>query len=414
MRAGASVAQPGPRGVNAPPEPPPLAWPAQLGLCAAAFFAITAEALISMLLPLWALARGFDAQALGVLVALGSVAPMLLAPAIGALCDRYGDRQVLLVAAAGTCLSALAYAPAPGFVAACVVQLLGGFVRSTSWSAAQTYAVRRVPEVQRTQVMGRFSFAGSVGMLAAPVMAGWLIGRGGIGAGFWLLAAWGAGLFVVALVMPPSRAAPVRVSPWRVAGRAYQGMWPLLARPALAIIMALTLLRLGAASVNASFYPVYLAQAGMSTATIGMMFALINGSLSLGSLAAGAVTRRRGAEALLLGSIAVSTVSICAVPLTDSPVLIGLLSALHGAGLGLSLPTLLAVIGTATPVHERGQVIGLRTVFNRLGYLVVPVLLGVLVARVPIAGAFAITGAGLLALLALTAVWIRNSGVRLD
>lgn len=414
MRATVSVSQPGPGCVNALPEPPPLALPAQAGLCAAAFFAITAEALIGMLLPLWALTRGFDAQALGVLVAVGSVAPLLLAPAVGALCDRYGDRQVLLAAAAGTCLSALAYAPAPGFAAACVVQLLGGFTRSTSWAAAQTYAVRRVPEAQRTQVMGRFSFAGSVGMLTAPVMAGWLIGLGGIDAGFWLLAAWGGGLFVVALVMPRSRGAPARVSPWRVASSAYRGMWPLLARPALAVIMALTLLRLAAASVNASFYPVYLTQVGLSTATIGMMFALINGSVSLGSLAAGAVSRRRGTEALLLGSIAMSTVSICAVPLTDSPVLIGLLSALHGAGLGLSLPTLLAAIGTATPAHERGQVIGLRTVFNRLGYLVVPVLLGVLVARLPIAGAFALTGAGLLVLLALTAVWMRTSGVRLS
>ena len=71
------------------PTAQPLGASAQLTLCAAAFFAITAEALIGMLLPLWALAHGFDAQALGVLVALGSVAPMLLAPGMGALCDHF-------------------------------------------------------------------------------------------------------------------------------------------------------------------------------------------------------------------------------------------------------------------------------------------------------------------------------------
>lgn len=386
---------------------------AQLGLCAAAFFAITAEALIGMLLPLWALDRGLGPQALGVLVALGSVTPLAAAPAVGALCDRYGDRSVLLWTAAGTAASALVYAPAPGFAAACVVQLLGGLTRSTSWVAAQSYAVRRVPEFQRARVMGRFSFAGSVGMLIAPALAGLLVRQGGIEAGFWLLAAWGMGLFAVGLALPATPQARVVASPWRVASAAYGHMWPLLARPALAVIMALTMLRLSAAAVNASFYPVHLAQAGLDSATIGMLFAAINGSVSLGALAAAPLARRRGTERLLIRSIALAVVAICLVPLTTQVWLIALLSALHGLGLGLSLPTLLAAIGTATPVHERGQVIGLRTVFNRVGYLVVPVAIGMLAARLPLAASFLIVGAVILALLALTGRAMRAGNVRL-
>jgi MFS family permease len=388
--------------LNARPEL--LGWPAQAGLCAAAFFAITAEALIGMLLPLWALERGLGAERLGVLVALGSIVPMVLAPGVGALCDRYGDRRVLIVTAAGTCASALLYAPAPGYLAACAVQLLGGLTRSTGWVAAQSYAVRRVPEVQRARVMGRFSFAGSVGMLVAPLLAGALVAHGGVRAGFWLLAAWGGGLVVVGLLLPAQRPGAARGSVLRVTVSGYARMVPMLAQPALAIIMILTLLRLGAAAVNASFYPVYLAQAGLGSAAIGAMFAAINGAVSVGSLTAAALVRRLGVGPLLVGAIALATVAVCAVPLTTRPWLIACLSALHGLGLGLSLPTLLTAIGTATPVHERGQVIGLRTVFNRLGYLVVPVGLGFLAARMGLAQAFAVIGGCLLGLLALT-VW---------
>lgn len=379
-------------------------------LGAAAFFGITAEALIGMLLPLWALERGFGAQAIGVLVALGSFSPLLFAPLAGVLCDRYGDRRMMLLTGALSAFSALCYGSAAGLGVACGVQLLGGLARSTAWVAAQSYAVRRVADVQRPKIMGRFSFSGSVGMLLAPLLAGWLITHQGISAGFLLMAAWSLGLTAVAWALPEVPRERLSTGPWHAAALGVMTMPRLLRRPALSVIMAFTLLRLAAAGVNASFYAVHLAAVGLSGGAIGGLFAVMNAAVAVGALAAARFARRAGPGNLLLGSVALATVSISAVPFTAYAPALAVLSALHGLGLGLSLPTLLAAIGARTVPAERGAVIGLRTVFNRLGYLATPLLLGMLAARMSLAMAFAVNGGLLLGCLALLAWMMRRLG----
>ena len=196
-----------------------------------------------------------------------------------------------------------------------------------------------------------------------------------------------------------------------------QGRWqalPLLAQASLMIVMLLTLLRLSAAAINASFYPVHLDQAGFSPAGIGLMFACINGAISVGSLGAAAVIRRSSVTRLLFGSIALSIVAISAVPFVVSPLAVGLLSALHGLGLGLSLPTLLSAIGRQTAPGQRGLVIGLRTLFNRLGYFAVPVLLGGLVHALGLRGAFVVSGCLILVPLAGTYAYLRHRRLTYD
>ena len=385
----------------------PALGPLQRALVyASAFFGITTESLIGMLLPLWAIERGLPPAQLGTAVALASFSPLLLAVPAGALCDRYGDRRVMLWAGLGAGVTAALYPLAGGFLAACALQLLGGLARSMSWLAAQSYAIRATPPGERNTFMGRFSFAGSVGMLLAPLAAGALVDWFGLTAGFLLMAVWGGLLAAVALPLPDRRDGVAQGTLWQVTGGAYRQALPLLGQASLMIVMLLTLLRLSAAAVNASFYPVHLDQVGFSPASIGLMFACINGAISVGSLAAAAVIRRTSMTQVLFGSIALSVLSISAVPFVRAPLVVGLLSALHGLGLGLSLPTLLAAIGRQTAPSQRGLVIGLRTLFNRLGYFAVPVLLGALVQIFGLRGAFVVTGALLLAALAATYAYL--------
>jgi predicted MFS family arabinose efflux permease len=381
---------------------------------ASAFFGITTESLIGMLLPLWALDRGLPPAQLGIAVALASLSPLLLAVPAGALCDRYGDRRIMLWAGLGAGVTAALYPLAGGFWTACGLQLFGGLARSMSWLSAQSYAIRATPAGERNSFMGRFSFAGSIGMLLAPLAAGALVSWLGLDIGFLLMAIWGGALALVALPLPDIRDHERVGTLLQVSGGAYRQALPLLGQAALMIVMLLTLLRLSAAAVNASFYPVHLDQIGFSAARIGLMFACINGAISLGSLLAAQMIRRSSMTTVLFGAIALSIVSISAIPFVISPLAVGLLSALHGLGLGLGLPTLLAAIGRQTAPSQRGLVIGLRTLFNRLGYFAVPVLLGGLVHGLGLRGAFVATGALLLAGLAGTYAYLRRSRLTYD
>ncbi len=397
-----------------PPAGAPLGPLQRALIYASAFFGITTESLIGMLLPLWALDRGLPPAQLGIAVALASLSPLLLAVPAGALCDRYGDRRVMLWAGLGAGVTAALYPLAGGFWTACGLQLLGGLARSMSWLSAQSYAIRATPPAERNSFMGRFSFAGSIGMLLAPLAAGAVVSWQGLGAGFLLMAIWGGLLVLVALPLPDIREHERVGTLWQVTGGAYRQALPLLWQAPLMIVMLLTLLRLSAAAVNASFYPVHLDQIGFSAARIGLMFACINGAVSLGSLLAAPIIRRSSMTTVLFASIALSTLSISAVPFATGPLAVGLLSALHGLGLGLSLPTLLAAIGRQTAPSQRGLVIGLRTLFNRLGYFAVPVLLGGLVHGLGLRGAFVATGALLLVSLAGTYAYLRRNRLTYD
>ncbi len=385
--------------MSADPAPRALGAPQRALVYASAFCGITTESLIGMLLPLWAVDRGLPPAQLGTAVALASLSPLLLALPAGALCDRYGDRRIMLWAGIGAALTAALFPLIDSFLAACALQLAGGLARSMSWLAAQSYALRAAPPARRNTIMGRFSFAGSIGMLLAPLLAGALVAGWGLSAGFALMAVWGGLLTLVALPLPDIREPGRSGTLWQVTGSAYRQALPLLAQTSLMIVMLLTLLRLSAAAVNASFYPVHLAAAGFSPATIGILFACINGAISVGSLSAAALIRHT---------------SISAVPFSTSLVVVGGLSALHGLGLGLSLPTLLAAIGRQTAPSQRGLVIGLRTLFNRLGYFAVPVLLGMLVQGMGLRWAFVITGAALLGLLGVTYGYLRRRRLAYD
>ncbi|WP_372716945.1 MFS transporter [Immundisolibacter sp.] len=394
---------------------PAALGPLRRGLIyASAFFGITTEALIGMLMPLWAVEHGLPPAQLGTVVAMASLSPLLLAIPAGALCDRYGERRIMLLAALGVGLTAATYPLVDGFLGACALQLLGGLARSMSWLAAQAYAVRAAPKAESHTFMGRFSFAGSIGMLLAPLLAGVLVAGYGLDAGFLLMALWGGALALVTLPLPDVRDSRSADKLWQVTTGAYKNALPLLLQVPLMIVMLLTLLRLSSAAVNASFYPVYLDQIGFSAAAIGVMFACINGAVSFGSLAAAMVIRRSSLNTVLFGSIALSMVSISLVPFASTHLTVGLLSALHGLGLGLSLPTLLTVIGRQTAPSLRGLVIGMRTLFNRLGYLAIPLVLGGLVHGFGLRGAFLATGAFLLLGLGGTYLYLRRSGLAYD
>ena len=86
------------------------------------------------------------------------------------------------------------------------------------------------------------------------------------------------------------------------------------------------------------------------------------------------------------------------VPFYHSLMAIAFWTLLHGIGQGISLPQILAAIGRHTDNSERGLVLGMRSMFNRVGYLFVPVTLGVLVQRSGLQVAFVTVASGLLLL----------------
>ena len=380
---------------------PPRIWLVH----ATAFFTLSTEALIGLLLPLLAVDRGLPPAMLGAMVAVGSVGSLLLAVPAGALCDYFGDRRLLIAMALIMAVTSALYPVAVWLPALALVQIFGGVARSNTWVAAQSYGVRAIDDAQRHRFTGHFSFAASIGMLVAPLGAGYCMEIWGVDAGFFFMAIWAGVVAVVACILPEHERPPRsgrRASVWSVSRGSYAAAWPLLFRPMLLLLLTLTLLRLSGAAMNATFFPVHLEQVGMSHFTIGLLVAVINAGNSVGSLLAAPLVKRGSSGAVIFLSMAVSTVSMALIPAFQDQLAITLLTLIHGTALGISLPILLAGLARHSKPQERGLVLALRAVFNRVGYLIAPLALGCLVAGYDILTAFLVLAAVVLTLLAVT------------
>lgn len=374
-------------------------------VCSGAFFAIATEALISLLLPLLVLRNELSLIQLGIVVAIGSVGPILFALPSGAFCDHFGDRRMMFLSALGVFFSSLAYTLFDDFILLCGVAMIGGLFRSISWVATQSYALRFISADRRQKFMGHFSFVAGMGMLISPLGAGYLAENVGLVSGFQFMACWGGMLMLVAWRLPEVERPLLPDRPMTaVILSSYRNALPLLARPVMLVIMAFTLLRLAAAAINASFYPVHLDNIGISATIIGQLFALMHVGTSVGTLIAAPLARRLSGPLILSASLLVSTAGVAVVPLFNALWPIALCTFLYGLGQGISLPQILAAIGRHADPAERGLVLGMRSMCNRVGYLFVPVILGAVAESAGLQFAFLSTGAGIILLVLVSTV----------
>lgn len=375
----------------------------------AALFSLSSEVLMGLALPLLAVERGLSPNTLGVLLAAATFGPILLALPAGALCDHFGDRKVLLVMASGIALTALFYPFTSSLAGLFLLQFVGGICRSNSWVAVQSYMVRVTAGEAQQRMAGTFSFSVNIGLLIAPVIGGAIYSTWGSTTAFGFIALWGCVYLLCAFLLPegPQRdvstlqqGAGLKPTPiWQICIHSYRAALPVFKRPMLVIMLAITLARLMSGGIDTSFYPVYLHEVGFAAAIIGVLMTLTNGGATVGSLLANQLANRMGLVPAMVWSIAASAVAIAVLPAFQSLLLIGVLSLIHGLTLGISMPLLLTGISQNSERHERGLILGLRSMFNKGGVMTAPLLMGFLVAGWGMLAGFLITGAIILLVL---------------
>lgn len=355
---------------------------------------------MGLALPLLAVERGLPHDTLGVLLAIAAFGPILLALPAGALCDHFGDKRVLLAMASGIAITSVFYPFVTSLAWLFVLQILAGICRSNSWVAVQSYMVRLAPVEMRQKISGKFAFYVNIGLLIAPLIGGAFYSAWGAGAAFGFMGFWGACYALFTYLLPELKDPHHDTEPaWKICIKSYRAAMPIFLRPMLVIMLAITLARLMSGGIDTSFYPVYLKDIGLAAATIGVLMTIMNGGATLGSLIADPLAKRMGLMAAMIWSVAVSVVAIAILPLTRNLWIIGGLSIFHGMTLGISMPLLLTAISKYSEAHERGLILGLRSMFNRGGVMTAPLLMGFLVSGWGMLWGFLITGAIILLIL---------------
>lgn len=340
-------------------------------LCVLAHSALTG---CRVVVSLQALALGAPAFAFGALLAAFAIVPTLASLAMGRWVDRVGTRRPVL---AGLALQlaglALAAAWPQSLGALAVTALCSGAGYSLALLALQRQLGQR-DEPQRSAAFASFGIGTSLSIGLGPFVAGHGLAGGGAGFTFALL----AGFVVLAGLGAVFGRRGLRTSGSggdRAAAIASTGRMVLHDAALRRILVADLLMALGW-NANGFLLPLFAAQQGWSAATVGDLGAVFGLGVGLVRLASAAWRRRVGDWTTIRGTLAVAAACFLLLPLLPTLAWTLLLQFVLGAGLGIALPSVMALLHARSPAGRHGEALGLRIVMLNASYLAVPLLLG--------------------------------------
>ena len=371
---------------------------------AAGMFSHSLNSMAMVVIPLWVVSLENSPFLIG--VGLGSRYFLLLLLSIhtGALMDRLGTRLVMVICGIAGAVLHLAYPVLPWIWALIVLQAFAGLTGSMGWLGSQTL-VGQVMKGNPTYA-GRLSFSLRIGAFVGPPLVGFVWDNVGPSGAFAVLGVW-AFLGVIATILVPggghqqseqlhARGLVPRVSD-------YKSAFNLLLVPAIALVVAMTMMRHGAIAVHHSFYVVWLDDLGISGTLIGVLMSAWAVLGSISALSVGRLARLFAADWLMVVAVMLQIVLISITPLLPTYGLLLVVMALYGGTMGISQPLMISLMARATSAKDQGKSAGLRTTANQLVVTVLPPIMGGVVELVGLEASFYVIGGTLICLMGLTA-----------
>lgn len=350
--------------------------------------------------PLFALREGQSAIAVGVLLALFSLAQVFLAIPMGRYADRHGLKRPIGLAVIWACAGAGAALVVPHFTTLCLAALCLGGSSGIASIALQRHVGRAARDAtQLKQAFSWLSVGPAFSNFLGPVLAGLLIDyasvpfggtpgdTNGFRAAFFLTALLPLGTWL--LVRNVSELSPV-VAP---SGSTTGNLWKLLKDSQMRRLLVVNWLLSSCWDVHTFVVPVLGHERGYSASVIGTI---------LGGFAVAAVCVRvvmpllasRLQEGVVVAAAMASTAVLFALyPLMQSPWGMGLCSVMLGLALGTVQPMIMSTLHQITPHALHGQAIALRLVTINLSSVLMPILFGTAGAVVGVSLVFWTAGA---------------------
>lgn len=366
-----------------------------------------------------ALELGGGALDLGILAASFGILSLLAAVPLGRRLDRWGEPRVMLAGAALVFAAAVALLVVDTIAGLAVCQAALGLGQVMTVMGNQAIIANGGDNQGRDGRYGLFTAVISLGQLAGPALAGVIAGDGpapapgeaavvDTGTVFAVMAVLCAVAVAVAttvLLRPPPGDRQRRLeaaAATRPGSFAAMGQVVRLRSMPQAMIVSLTVLT--GIDLLAVYLPAYGAENGLSVQTVGYLLAVRAAASIASRLLMVVLIRAVGRRWLLILSLVCPAVALAVFPLVP---LAGqyLAMVVIGLGLGLGQPVTLSWVAAQAPRHLLGTALGIRLTGNRLGQVVVPLVIGTFAAATGVGAVFA----ALAALLAASGAMLLGS-----
>jgi MFS family permease len=352
----------------------------------------SAMAGLRMSAPLLVLRDGRGEWAVGVLMSLFALAPVLLAMHAGRMADRHGYHRPVR-AAVGITLIGVGIAMLatflngwPQFALLCVAASLTGAGTNLGLIAIlRTAGHWATDSVQRMRVFSWLGLAPSMSNVVGPVLAGFIIDAAGFRAAFAVMLCLPLLSWFYARRVP--RSAPAVVAENN--GTA----WDLLALPGLKRLMLVNMLLSACWDVHTFAVPVLGHERGFSASTIGLVLGSFTLSVTLVRLVIPVLAHRMREVTVLRGAMVGTGLVFAAYPFATSPWVMAALAMSLGLTLGCVQPMIMSGLHQLTPAPRHGEAIALRSIVINLSSTTLPLLFGAAGAALGVAVLFWSVGA---------------------
>lgn len=330
----------------------PLAW-----VTAGVFLHFMCWRLLTPLVPLWAGHFGATPLAVGALLTGYAATDLVCAPALGALSDRLGRKPIIVISLG---LSATAFAMtalATSLVMLFAAQVVGGLGAGIV-CIAQAMVADQVQPARLAPAMGYLFAAIGVANVAGPALGG-VLSELGATVPFWAAALLALGATILMGTMLPE----TRCRRGAACASTTAVRWRELLRPQWIHRLAAVALVFGCVIVTLDTVLVLFTHRMLDWTAVPneWLFAYLGGLVVITQLAVvGRCAARFGERWVLVAGLAAAALGLLVLgvsPAGAAPVLVGV--GLSGVGIGLIAPLLPTLFCFASPIENRGAILGL-------------------------------------------------------
>ena len=311
--------------------------------------------------------------AIGVVIALYSLCPMLLSILIGRFADRTPPRLPVVLGSAAMTLALLLPAFLSGIPVLCVVAFILGLAHQVFTIPIEAVVGGIDGAENRARNYAFITMGWSAANFFGPFIAGFTIDHLGQQQVYLVLAVLTTVPILILMLSP-------RLLPRAVATHAAEGtsssvldIWR-IPSVRLTIIAAGVV---GSAQDLFQFYlPIYAHSLGLSASAIGTILGLVFAAAFVIRGLLPFLVKRLGERKILMVAIFVAATAYLLLPLFASPYALGAIAFLLGLGVGCAQPMTMSLLYVLTPAGRIAESFGLQKTVRNATHLVVPIAFG--------------------------------------
>jgi MFS family permease len=327
-----------------------------------------------VLMSLYAIELGASAAAIGLLIALYGLGPLLLSVHAGKVSDRYGSYRPIVLGSAGLASGLAIPYFYPGSASLYVSALVIGVALVYLNIALQHLVVSFGGPEERTRNVSLQSLAIALGQLIGPLLVGISIDyRGHVPTFLYLaliVAASCAAWFACRRLVPHSR----RTGEPHADG----SVRDLLAQPRLRNVIVTSALVVAGVDLYTFYMPIYGHSIGLSATMIGIVLGAHAAANFVVRTLLPLLVRRWGEDPVMTGSMLMAGATFLLFPFVHQVALLLLLSFALGLGLGVGQPLSVLMTYNVAPAGRTGEALGARFTLVNLTHMVIPLAFGTL------------------------------------